>query len=301
MRLAVAVLAMEAKRFDAAAEFFESALKAKNAKAGELYLIWGVGLLIEERAAEATKVFQRGIDEKTLSDKNPLFYFYLAGSLVLEDRVDDALAAAKKAVKAQPQSVRYASRVPWVHYRSKRYDDAVRSYREFIEKFDKDRDSAETRQYVREARLILSNIYVLKNDLPAAEECLAEILDEFPDDTGAGNDLAYLWADRSAHLGRATQMIRAAVAAEPDNAAYRDSLGWVYYRLGRCAEAAAELEKAAAGRPDGTILDHLGDAYLKLGKPDKAKDAWRRAVEVYRKDKEAAKAEAVEKKLDERK
>jgi tetratricopeptide (TPR) repeat protein len=299
MRLAVAVLAMEAKQFDVAAEFFESALKAKHAKAGELYLIWGVGLLVEERAAAATKVFQRGIDEKTLSDKNPLFYFYLAGSLVLEDRVDDALAAAKKAAKAQPQSVRYASRVPWVYYRAKRYEDAVRAYREFVEKFGKDYDSAEIRQYVREARLILSNIYVIKNELPAAEECLAEILDEFPDDTGAGNDLAYLWADRSAHLVRAAKMIQAAVAAEPGNAAYRDSLGWVYYRLGRYAEAAAELEKAAAGRPDAVIFDHLGDTYLKVGKPDKAKDAWRRAVEVYRKEKEAAKAEAVERKLKE--
>jgi tetratricopeptide (TPR) repeat protein len=298
LRLAVAVLAMEAKQFDTATEFFESALKAKNAKAGELYLIWGVGLLIEERAAEATKVFRRGIDEKALSDKNPLFYFYLAGSLVLEDRIDDALAAAKMAVKAQPQSARYCSRVPWVLYRGKRYDDAVRAYRDFLEKFDKDYDSAETRQHLREARLMLSNVYVIEQQLSAAEECLAEVLDEFPDDTGAGNDLAYLWVDRSAHLSRALKMIQAAVAAEPENAAYRDSLGWAFYRLGRCAEAAAELEKAAAGRPDAVIFDHLGDTYLKLDKADKAQEAWRRAVEGYRKDKEPAKAQEVEKKLE---
>ena len=104
------------------------------------------------------------------------------------------------------------------------------------------------------------------------------MLDEFPDDAGASNDLGYLWADQGVHLQRALKMIRQAVAAEPDNAAYRDSLGWVYYRLGRYQEAVAELEKAARQGTGGDVLDHLGDAQLKAGQPDKADDAWRRAA-----------------------
>ncbi len=59
-------------------------------------------------------------------------------------------------------------------------------------------------------------------------------------------------------------MIQLAVADSPDNAAYRDSLGWVLYRLNRYSEALAELQKAAAGdSPDGEILNHLGDTYDK--------------------------------------
>ena len=47
-------------------------------------------------------------------------------------------------------------------------------------------------------------------------------------------------------------MIQQAVDAEPDNMAYRDSLGWVFFRLGNTREAVAELEKAAADKkPDG--------------------------------------------------
>ena len=43
--------------------------------------------------------------------------------------------------------------------------------------------------------------------------------------------------------------------------AYRDSLGWVLFRLGTLDEAVAELKAAAAAdEPDGVILDHLGDA-----------------------------------------
>ena len=49
---------------------------------------------------------------------------------------------------------------------------------------------------------------------------------------------------------------------------------------GRVKEAVPELEKAAAGEPDATVLDHLGDAYRRPGQAEKAKDAWRRAAEA---------------------
>ena len=113
------------------------------------------------------------------------------------------------------------------------------------------------------------------------------MLDEYPEDAAALNELGYLWADQGVHLDRALEMIRKAVAAEPDNAAYRDSLGWVLYRLGRGEEAVAELQKAAAGKdPDGEILDHLGDALAKIGRADKADEAWRRTAAAFRKAKE---------------
>ncbi len=93
-------------------------------------------------------------------------------------------------------------------------------------------------------------------------------------------------------------MIRKAVDADPDNTSYRDSLGWVLFRLEKWPEAAVELEKAAAGKkPDGVILDHLGDVYRKLKRSDKAVETWRKAVAVFRQEKETDKAEAVEKKI----
>jgi tetratricopeptide (TPR) repeat protein len=90
------------------------------------------------------------------------------------------------------------------------------------------------------------------------------------------------------------------VAAEPENYAYRDSLGWIYYKLGRNEEAAAELEKAAAvADPDGVVLDHLGDAYRACNKVDKARDVWERAVTALKKQEETTKAQAIEAKLHE--
>ena len=137
--------------------------------------------------------------------------------------------------------------------------------------------------------------------LPAAEEWLAQVLDEFPDDTGAMNDLGYLWADENKRLGRAEEMIRAAVAAEPDNAAYRDSLGWVLFRLGKYPQAVAELKQAAADKTvDGTVWEHLGDAYARLNQGPDARKAWRQAAAAFRKEREMEKAKAVEEKIGKR-
>jgi tetratricopeptide (TPR) repeat protein len=95
-------------------------------------------------------------------------------------------------------------------------------------------------------------------------------------------------------------MVRNAVAAEPTNAAYLDSLGWVLYRLGDYDAAVTELEKAIKSddTPDGTILDHLGDAYLKSNQTAKAKDAFERALKSFDKKQDADKMKTVKDKLE---
>jgi tetratricopeptide (TPR) repeat protein len=336
-RLAVALLALEAKQYETAGEFFSLALavassapsregktpaepKAASAgaptspigaspsRAAEVLMVWGVGLLMGDRPAEAAKVFQRGIDEKVLPSDNPAFYFYLAGALAMAGRHDEALASARTAAEKKPASARFRARPAWVLYTAKRYGEAATAYRKLIEEFEagergpspppRDESSEETRDVLREARLALSNLAVIQSDMPQAEEWLEQVLDEFPDDEGALNDLGYLWADQNKNLQRAERMIRKALGAEPDNLAYRDSLGWVLFRLGKYAEAIAELQKAAAGpKPDPTVLDHLGDAYRQAHERDKALASWRKAVEVFRQEKEMKKAAAVEKKI----
>ena len=298
--LAVALLAVESEQTDAADEFFRLALRAKPDRAAELLLVWGTALRIEGRPAEAAKIFQRAIDENALPKDNPMFYFYLAGALAENDRIEEALAAARKAAEIKPDSSRYHGTVARILYYAKRRNEATKAYRRLIDKFDSDYESYENRMVMRDARLALSNLCVLQGNLPEAEEWLEQVLDEFPDDVGASNDLGYLWADQGKHLQRALRMIRHAVETEPDNAAYRASLGWVYYRLGRHEEAVAELEKAADAEddPDAVILDHLGDAYMKVGKPKKAKDAWRRAAEAFQKQEQPDKAKAVQEKME---
>jgi len=298
LRLAVALLALEAHELDAANQFFDLAIQADPNRASETLITWGLGLLDHDEYAPAAQVFQRGIDEKVLPDDNPIFYHYLSLALELDGRIDDALAAARKAAELDPKSPRFLSRVAWILHRDERQDQAAEIYTELIDKFDSDFSSALVRQVMRESRLVLSNLAVLADDYPRAEEWLEQVLDEFPDDIAALNDLGYLWADRNVRLQRAYRMIREAVEGDPDNVAYRDSLGWVLYRLGRPEEALVELEKAASGdEPDPVILDHLGDVYHATNQPDKARRAWQRAVEAFQEKKDAEKAKTVQQKI----
>jgi tetratricopeptide (TPR) repeat protein len=294
--MALGLLELECKRFDAAGEFFDAALKVKPAKSAELLMVWGVALMVADAHAEAVEVFRRGIDRKALPGDNPLCYFYLAGALSALNRHDEAVAAARKAAEVKPD-LRNLGRAAWALYRAKRYDDALKSYGELVDKFDGVYSSAETRAALREARLSMSSICSMQNRFEEAEEWLEQVLDEFPDDVSAANDLGYLWADAGVHLARAEKMIRRAVKAEPENAAFLDSLGWVYHRLGRGGDAVAELEKAAAINSDPTVLDHLGDAYISIKEPHKAVDAWRRALESLKIERDDEKAKLVEKKI----
>jgi len=123
------------------------------------------------------------------------------------------------------------------------------------------------------------------------------VLDEFPEDAGALNDLGYLWIERGVHLKRGVSMAEKAVAAEPGNPSYRDSLGWGYYQLGRYPDAVRELTQAAEKDSSGVILDHLGDAHLKAGDGAKAREAWQKAATAFEKDGDKEKLAAVRKKL----
>ena len=65
-----------------------------------------------------------------------------------------------------------------------------------------------------------------------------------PDNVNAMNSLGYVLAENGRDLERALTLCRTAVGRRPENPAYLDSLGWVYYRLGRITEARALLRKA---------------------------------------------------------
>ena len=77
-------------------------------------------------------------------------------------------------------------------------------------------------------------------------------------------------------------MIEKAVKLEPQNAAFLDSLGWVLFKMEKPKEALPYLLKAVehSKEPDSTLYDHLGDIYLALQEPEKAREAWRKAITI---------------------
>jgi tetratricopeptide (TPR) repeat protein len=297
-RLALAIVALDAERFDDAREVFELAMKGNHERAAGVYRVWGIGLLMKERYADAAAVFQRAIDERAVGSTDPNFHYLLSKALLADGKTDDAIEAAKHVVSLAPRHVEAARWLAQIFTFAKRYDETATVCEDMIRRFDEDEQSDESRQQLRHVRLLMSNVAVIKHDTAAAEEWLAQVLDEFPDDIGAQNDLGYLWADEGKHLKLAQGMIERAVAAEPENAAYRDSLGWILYRLGRYEDAVAELKKAAIGpEPDGVMMEHLGDACLAAGQQEAAGEAWQKARAAFEKEGDAEKIDRIKQKL----
>jgi tetratricopeptide (TPR) repeat protein len=119
-------------------------------------------------------------------------------------------------------------------------------------------------------------------DHGAALQVMLKIIELKPDNAAALNFVGYSWADQKVHLDKALEYIQRAIELKPDNGYIRDSLGWVYFRMGRIDQAIRELEAAVELVPDDpAILDHLGDVYLESGRVRQALEIFKKAVELF--------------------
>jgi tetratricopeptide (TPR) repeat protein len=95
------------------------------------------------------------------------------------------------------------------------------------------------------------------------------------------NNYGYSLAGRGLQLQRALNMATKAVAMEPNNASYLDTLGWIYFVMGDYTEAQQNIAKAVAtGEASAEVTEHLGDVYFKLGHKDKALEFWQHALNM---------------------
>ena len=112
------------------------------------------------------------------------------------------------------------------------------------------------------------------------ETVLREGLGKYPDNPDLMNELAYFWADEGRHLPEALALSQHAGALEPDNGPILDTWGWVYFQMGQARDALPYLQRAAImTNNDPVVLQHVGDAYSKLGLRREAIVAWARALE----------------------
>jgi len=138
------------------------------------------------------------------------------------------------------------------------------------------------------------------NRIDEAVEQAGKALALEPDNPVCLNFIGYVMADHNQELTKAEQFILRAVAAEPENMAYLDSLAWVYYRQKRYAEALPVILDAVRHSEefvDSVILDHAGDICAKNSLDLLARRYWREALTATTED-AAEDAEAIRKKLD---
>ena len=133
-------------------------------------------------------------------------------------------------------------------------------------------------------------------DWDRAEKDFRRALELNPGQPLVLNYLGYSLVENGMKLEEAQDMIQRAVDARPDSGFITDSLGWVFYKLGKFDQAVAPMERAVELIPDDPIInDHLGDVYWKVDRKREAEFQWKRALSF---DPEEKDAERIRRKLD---
>ncbi len=128
-----------------------------------------------------------------------------------------------------------------------------------------------------------ASLYERTGQLEAAEKLFFRAIETGDENitAPAQNYIAYMWAERGEKLDMSLKLVQKALAVDPENGAFLDTLGWIYYMQGRYAAALNELQKASAFvGEDPAVWEHLGDTYLKLGNLDEAFKHWKKALEL---------------------
>jgi len=149
---------------------------------------------------------------------------------------------------------------------------------------------------------LLGAIYERQKLYDKAEVEFKKVLAVNPKNAPVLNYYGYMLGDLGIRLDEAQSLVERALKEEPYNGGYLDSLGWIYFKENRTADAEAMLRKALAREGhDPTIHSHLGDIYAKRGRQDLAAAEWEKSLAEWRKslpaDVESEKVAELEKKL----
>ena len=131
-----------------------------------------------------------------------------------------------------------------------------------------------------QALIQLSSILDRSGKHEVSEKTLRELLKREPDNATALNNLGYFLVERGAGYEEALKLIEQAVAIEPIQGSFLDSLGWAHFKLGNVEKARQYLEKATIySKRNSTIHEHLGDVLREAGRLTEARKHWEKALE----------------------
>jgi tetratricopeptide (TPR) repeat protein len=128
---------------------------------------------------------------------------------------------------------------------------------------------------------VLGDTFEGADDWNAAVEAYQQAIALDAENSTALNNYAYFLSVRNEQLEKAYDMAQRAVAIEPTNSAYLDTLGWIYFKKGEFSKAYEYIRNSIqnGGDSSATVLEHMGDVYNELGDMENARIWWNRAFE----------------------
>lgn len=204
--------------------------------------------------------------------------------LLTEERYDEVIEVAKQADEVIPDDAFVLFFKGLAHLLQKDYQQAA-------DVLERAAASPATRPFRSIVYGSLGDALSSLNQYLRSDEAYEQSLRLDPDNHTALNNFAYSLSLRRLRLDEALEMSRRAVEAEPQNAAFLDTLGWVYFKLGEYENAKQYIRASIdTGEASAVVLEHMGDVYEKLDDLANARYWWQKAL-----DKDATKEHLLEK------
>jgi tetratricopeptide (TPR) repeat protein len=211
--------------------------------------------------------------EKAISLKPDDMGVYNNLSVCLKDsgHLQDAEKAVRYAVGLQPDRWEPRYNLSLVLLQERRFTEAESELRECLRLGARD-----WKVYLNFGRLQFQ-----QKNLKEAASMYTQAHQLQPADPMIMNDLAYALSELNEKPEEALDLAQRAVRSNPASAAFRDTLGWAYFKIGKYPEAEKELLLASQSSPGhAEILEHLGYVYEKEGKTADAISNWKRALSL---------------------
>jgi len=200
----------------------------------------------------------------------------LAGELADMGQPDTAIQQARSLLTGKPeQDQKVYVALGQIDSRLKRWKDAEENYTKALQLSTKEDDKDDV-------NFLIASSYERQKRYDEAEQLFKNLLAKRPNNAIVLNYLGYMLADRGMHMQEALGYLKKAVQLDPQNGAYLDSIGWLYFKMGDYDLAEANLRRASERvTDDPTINDHLGELYAKTGRLKLAAAAWERALDEW--------------------
>jgi len=160
--------------------------------------------------------------------------------------------------------------------------DKAKNYAEMAKALDMAEKFSNSREVKEGVVFLRGAMFERMKKYAESEAEFKKVIEWNPKNASALNYLGYMLADRNVRLEEARSLIARALELEPQNGAYLDSMGWVYFRMGKLEEAETYLLRALEKTSrDPAIHDHLGDVYYKQGKLKEAIAQWELSLKAW--------------------
>ncbi len=272
LRVTLGELYRQTRQYDLAIKSFREALQANPRLLPAWLALFDATVQSGNRHAfrEALDLFYK-TEQVNLEQKIELAEFFVARSSRESSFVEPASVMIDEIKKRYSGKSPMTFRLHVVEGELLFQAGKVKPALQLLEKAVHAKNAKKQKKLYMQACSILALCY---DKLGYSEKCInlyEKILAREPGNTLMMNNLAYTLAVQGKELLRAKKLAMKAVAAEPVNGGYLDTLGWIWFRMGNYEKAREILEKAVELDPfEAEIPEHLSIVYEKLGNMKRA-------------------------------